>query len=91
VGEPKYAEQATAMTVVRAIEQRRALVRASTAGPSAIVAPSGRVTARTAAFTAATLHGTVAPRLARTVYARVGDLFALVCALATLAACVRPR
>ena len=41
VGEPAYAEQATAMTIVRAIEQRRPLVRASTAGPSLIVALAG--------------------------------------------------
>jgi len=91
VGERKYAEQATAMTVVRAVEQRRPLVRASTAGPSAIVAPSGRVVDRTAAFSSATLAGVVAPRAGRTPYARLGDLFAIGCALAALAACARPR
>ncbi|HWP66542.1 MAG TPA: nitrilase-related carbon-nitrogen hydrolase [Candidatus Limnocylindria bacterium] len=91
VGSAKYAEQALAMTVVRAVEQRRTLVRASTAGPSAIVAASGWVTARTEAFAPTTLAGTVAPRSDLTPYARLGDLFALVCAAAVLAACRAPR
>jgi apolipoprotein N-acyltransferase len=91
VGEPKYAAQATAMTVVRAIEQRRPLVRASTAGPSVIVTPAGEVVARTAAFAAATLDGVVVPRGELTPYARLGDLFAAASALVALAACVRAR
>jgi apolipoprotein N-acyltransferase len=91
VGEPKYAEQASAMAVVRAIEQRRPLVRASTAGPSIIVEPSGRIAHRTATFAAETLHGMIVPRQDRTLYARMGDLFALLCSAVALAASVRSR
>jgi apolipoprotein N-acyltransferase len=41
-----FGEHMLAVVALRAIEQRRYLVRASTAGPSAIVDPWGRVTAR---------------------------------------------
>lgn len=80
VGETKYAAQAFDMAVLRAVEQRRYLLRASTSGPSAIVEPTGRIQARSGAATAATIAGAVAPRTGLTVYARVGDLFATVCA-----------
>ena len=42
LGDRQYAEQALDMARLRAIEQRRYLVRASTSGPSAIVDPCGR-------------------------------------------------
>jgi apolipoprotein N-acyltransferase len=74
------------MAVVRAIEVRRWLVRASTAGPSAVVAPTGRIVDRTPAATAAALHGAVTPRDGLTPYARMGDLFGYACVLVTLAA-----
>ena len=91
VGEVKYAEQAMAMTVVRAIEQRRWVVRASTAGPSALVAPSGRVVVRTGAGARATLVGEIASQTVRTPYAKLGDAFALACVVATIVALVRSR
>ena len=71
------------MISVRAIEQRRYLVRASTSGPSGIVDPWGRVHGRTAPLSRATVSGWVQPRQERTVYARVGDLFAIACLGAT--------
>jgi apolipoprotein N-acyltransferase len=91
VGDRKYARQAFEMTLVRAVEQRRWLVRASTAGPSAVVDPSGTVVAETEPLTAATLAATVAPRTGLTPYARVGDAFAVLCGLVALAACGRFR
>src|SRR6185436_1842825 len=57
LGDRKYAEQAFDMARFRAVEQRRFLVRASTSGPSAIVDPLGRVTARTTFDTATTMSG----------------------------------
>lgn len=79
LGDAKYAAQAFDMARLRAIEQRRYLVRASTSGPSAIVDPFGRVLARTAVESRGTLTGAIASRNERTWYARVGDLFAVLC------------
>ncbi len=90
LGEPKYAEQALAMTAVRAVEQRRWLVRASTSGPSAIVNPAGHIAVRSAAFEPAILQGAVSPRDGLTLYARGGDLFAVGCLLVMLVFMGRP-
>jgi apolipoprotein N-acyltransferase len=83
---PKWGHLMLAAAVIRAIEQRRYLVRASNSGPSAIIDPWGRVRARTDAGVAAILIGEIRPRSDLTIYARVGDLFAIACSLATLAA-----
>lgn len=88
VGSATFAAQALDMTIVRAVETRRWLVRASTSGPSVVVAPTGRVTARAAHDTATVLHATVARETRLTPYARWGDVFAAACALAVLAACI---
>src|SRR5262249_49481331 len=40
---PKYSEPAFDMVRLRAVEQRRWIVRASTAGPSGLVDPLGRI------------------------------------------------
>lgn len=88
VGDPKFAAQAFDKAVVRAVEQRRPLVRASTSGPSAIVDPVGRVVARTRYGEAATLLGRLPldPASGLSPYARAGDVFAWCCVAATLAA-----
>src|SRR6185295_17055406 len=52
MNDAKYSAIAFDMIVLRAVEQRRFVVRASTAGPSAIVAPSGHVLVRTGLSTA---------------------------------------
>lgn len=85
LGDVKYAEQAFDMARLRAIEQRRYLIRASTSGPSAIVAPSGAVQTRTDVNVATTLHGTIQPRHEQTWYARLGDSFGVLCILVPLA------
>lgn len=87
--DPQFAAHAVDATRLRAVEQRRWLVRASTSGPSAIVDPWGRVQGETAPFTRATLAGTIAPLAQRSVYGRVGDAFGLACGLATVAAAAR--
>jgi apolipoprotein N-acyltransferase len=79
------------MTVVRAVEQQRPLVRASTLGPSVIVTPLGRIATRSAAFAPAVLHGSVSPREGLTLYGRVGDASAVARALLAVAACARRR
>jgi apolipoprotein N-acyltransferase len=82
----EFAENQLRIAVLRAIEQRRYLVRASTSGPSAIVEPSGRVAARSAPHSVAVLRGHIAPSRATTLYARIGDAFAWLCLFAAAAA-----
>lgn len=84
LSDPKYAGEAFDMARLRAVEQRRYLVRASTSGPSAIVDPLGRVVGRTADDTRATLSGTIRPAQTLTPYARWGDVFGVLCALLPL-------
>jgi len=81
----EYAEQQFQLATWRAVEQRRYLVRISTSGPSAVVDPWGRVRARSDAFVEATIATAVEARSDRTVYGRVGDLFAVLCGVVTLA------
>jgi apolipoprotein N-acyltransferase len=76
-----FGEHMLAVVGLRSIEQRRYLIRASTAGPSAVVDPWGRVTARTESSTEATLRGGVMPQTSLTVYGRFGDAFAMCCLL----------
>jgi len=84
----KFSAQQFDIVRLRAVEQRRFIVRASTSGPSAVVDPLGRVATRTAFFTQAAIGGTIALRDEATLYNRVGDLFAGVCAVAALGAWV---
>jgi apolipoprotein N-acyltransferase len=87
----EFAEHQLVLAIARAIEQRRYLVRASTSGPSAFVDPAGRIVSRTGAYEATVLNGEISPSTARTVYARVGDLFALCCLLVVVATALRRR
>ena len=86
VGSPTFAGIAFDMAVLRAIETRRWTVRASTAGPSAIIDPTGGVHETAAYDTTGTVAGDVAARSGLTVYARWGDVFAIACAAATFLA-----
>jgi len=65
-----------AMSVFRAVENRRFLLRSATTGISAIVDPYGRIVSRTELLTRAFLTGTVTPARGRTLYTRNGDLLA---------------
>jgi apolipoprotein N-acyltransferase len=93
--ERAFAEQMLDMSIVRAVEQRRWLVRASTTGPSALVDPWGRVLARTSLGVEGWIHGAIAARREQPVYGRLGHLFALACLAATILLLVpaasRPR
>ncbi len=86
----KFAEQQFDIATIRAVEQRRYLVRASTTGPSAIVDPWGRVLKRTQTFTQEVLRGEVRALNTTTFYNRYGDAFAIGCFLCTLAALLMP-
>jgi len=74
------------MAVFRAVENRRYLIRAANTGISGIVEPSGRVLSRTGLGESRTLVGAVYPTARKSVYTRLGDVFAIVCAILTAAA-----
>lgn len=91
ISDPKYTEHQLDIAQIRAVEQRRWLVRASTSGPSALVDPFGRVRARTPGLERAVAVGEIWPRSDLTPYARFGDAFAFLCVAVVLLAVVRVR
>lgn len=68
--------QHVAMTVFRAVENRRYLVRAANTGISAVVAPDGRIIASSGLFERMAIRAAIAPSYGLTLYARYGDVFA---------------
>jgi apolipoprotein N-acyltransferase len=91
VGDRGFSEMQFDVVLVRAIEQRRYLVRVSTSGPSAIVDPWGRVQGRTQPLSRDVLAGAVRPRYERSIYNRIGDAFAFLCIAVTVVAVVSAR
>ncbi len=83
----QHFEQAT----LRSIEEGRYLVRAANTGISGIVDPYGRVLDRSPLFEEAVIVGDVRLIDVRTIYARIGDLFAYLCAALTIAALLATR
>jgi apolipoprotein N-acyltransferase len=92
---PKFSAQQFDIVTLRAVEERRYLVRASTSGPSAIVDPFGRVVRRSTFSTQTAFTGDIRATTVVTPYCRIGDLFAFACAaiaaVAWLAAIVSPQ
>lgn len=87
-----FAELQFDIVRLRAIEQRRFLVRASTSGPSAVIDSQGRILSRTRPFERSAIEATIRPVSARSLYARLGDTFAVAClALTALAIVTTPR
>jgi apolipoprotein N-acyltransferase len=92
IADAAYGEMQLDVAVLRAVEQRRYLIRVSTSGPSAVIDPWGRVQVRSAALSRAVLHGRVEALSSRTLYGATGDLFTLGCvALVTISAAFPPR
>ena len=71
---------------MRAIEQGRYLARAANTGITGIVDPYGRVVQKTEIFERAVVVSDVRLLEARTIYGRIGDLFAYILAALTLVA-----
>jgi apolipoprotein N-acyltransferase len=93
-GRTGYAEMHLAHAVLRAIELRTPVVRASASGISALIDARGRVAQRLAVGVRGALHGEVRANVAPTLYARFGDapfLALLAAALATPLGCARVR
>ncbi|HLW47318.1 MAG TPA: apolipoprotein N-acyltransferase [bacterium] len=78
--------QHAAVAPLRAIEDGRFLLRASNAGPSAIIDPHGRIVAELPLGVRGVLKGRVAPRTDLTWYARYGDVVAWASVVASAAA-----
>ncbi|MBN1425248.1 apolipoprotein N-acyltransferase [Candidatus Fermentibacteria bacterium] len=72
-GQSGAPEQHASISILRAVEHRRWLVRAANTGLSIIVDPWGRVIRRGGMFRPEVITGSVRPRSDRTVYARTGD------------------
>ena len=86
VGDPRFSAELFDMVSLRAVEQRRYLVRASTSGFSAVVDPWGRTTAVTQPFTRGWVVGSIEGTDGLTLYGRFGDLFVPVALLGALLA-----
>jgi len=67
------------MTVFRAVENRRALVRSANTGISGFIDPAGRVLATTELLQDAVATQTIPLMKVMSVYTRIGDMFARVC------------
>jgi apolipoprotein N-acyltransferase len=72
------------MTVFRAVENRRALVRSANTGISGFIDPAGRVLASTPLLQEAALVHSVPLIKEKTVYTRIGDLLAQLCLVAAV-------
>ena len=68
-----------AMAVLRAVENRRTVVRAANTGISAVIDPQGRVDHRTELFEDAAFTRSVPLMTEQTVYTRFGDVWAWLC------------
>ncbi|MBI5190433.1 MAG: apolipoprotein N-acyltransferase [Nitrospirae bacterium] len=69
------------MSVFRAVENRRAMVRAANTGITGIILPTGEVAARTVIFTRTALTAEIPLVTEKTFYTRYGDVFAYLCVL----------
>ncbi len=82
LGRPRWGALMLDLAALRAVEQRRFVVRVAASGPSAIIDPWGRIRVRTGEGVAAAISGEVEPRSALSAYARLGDTFAVGCGVA---------
>ena len=76
------------MAIFRAVENRRALIRAANTGISGFIDPAGRIIASTRLFEDAVITRPMPMLHLSTWYSRFGDLFAILCLAAALAAAI---
>ncbi|MBA4366659.1 MAG: apolipoprotein N-acyltransferase [Desulfobacterium sp.] len=72
------------MTVFRAVENKRALVRSANTGISGFIDPTGRILDTTSLSVDSARTNTVPLMKIKTVYMKVGDLFAKICLITVL-------
>ncbi|MBT4364188.1 MAG: apolipoprotein N-acyltransferase [Desulfobacteraceae bacterium] len=73
------------MAVLRAVENRRSLIRSANTGISAFVDPAGRVFDRTPLYKEAVVTRSMPVLKTETFYTKYGDLFALTCLCVAIA------
>lgn len=71
-------------STLRAVENRRWVLRAANTGISAIVAPTGRIVYQAPLHEKEIKVGRICPQTRLSLYTRYGDVFAYVCAFVTL-------
>jgi len=76
--------QHLAAHVMRAVENHRYVLRPASSGPSVIIDPKGRLTARRDAMTPGTVTGTFVGYRGQTVYTRFGWLLPYACQAASV-------
>jgi apolipoprotein N-acyltransferase len=85
------AYQHFAMTVFRAVENRRALVRCANTGISGFIDPVGRIIERSGLFEDAVVQTTVPVLKQTTLYTRMGDTLPLICLIGVICLIGRAR
>jgi apolipoprotein N-acyltransferase len=90
-GESSAPFQHLRMGIVRAVENRRWIVRSANTGVSAIIDPYGRIVAQTRIGVRTVLDGVVQYKTERTFYTEHGDLFAYLNTAVVIAAAVVKR
>jgi apolipoprotein N-acyltransferase len=79
------------MAVLRAVENRKPVIRAANTGVSGFIDSSGRIIAKTPIFKRMSLTSTVSTDRTRTLYSRYGDLFAFLCIIISVLLALTPR
>ncbi len=87
-GNTSGARQHAQIAVLRAVENRRWVVRCANGGISCFIDPMGRMYDKTSMYTQASIVHRIEPRSEQTFYTRHGDWLARVCAVLTLVAFV---
>ena len=83
-GNTSGARQHKQYAVLRAVENRRWVVRCANGGISCFIDPEGHVYDETSMYTVDFIHHDIQPRKELTFYSRHGDLFARICAIIAL-------
>ena len=78
-----------APNILRAVENDRWVMRADNTGISALIDPRGRIVKASPIFVSCYITGTIEPRDTLTLYTRLGDWFAWLCAAFCLGICLR--
>jgi len=73
--------QHLAITCLRAVENRRYLIRAANTGFSALIEPTGKIQTSTGLFEEAVCEGRFAFLSDKTLYTRYGDVLVFLCAI----------
>jgi len=82
-GNTSGAYQHVSYASLRAVENRRWIVRSANGGISGFIDPTGRIHDETKLYDTATIHGTIESRGDMTFYALHGDVFAVLCVAGT--------